>query len=63
MDDVLITSDVQAVTDLKVLLDKQFRPRSSKVEGGINLCKRKYALKLLNDEGILGCKLAKALMD
>lgn len=53
MDDVLITSDVQAVTDLKVLLDKQFRPRSSKVEGGINLCKRKYALKLLNDEGIL----------
>ena len=74
-DDVLITSDnVQAVADLKVLLDKQFKLRDlgdlkfflglevARSKEGINLCQWKYALEVLSDASLLDCKPAKTPM-
>ena len=76
MDDVLIASNnVQVVTDLKVLLDKQFKLKDlgdlkfflglevARSKEGINLRQTKYALELLNDASLLGCRQAKTPMD
>ena len=76
VDDVLIANDsMQAITDLKVLLDQQFKLKDSgdlkyflglevaRSKEGINQCQRKYALELLEDAGLLGYKLEKTPMD
>ena len=76
VDDILLASDnKQAVDELKVLLDQQFKLKYFcdlkfflglevvRAASGISLCQRKYILDLLKEAGIMGCKLAKTLMD
>ena len=76
VDDILIASDnKQAMDELKVLLDQQFKLKDlgdlkfflglemARTASGISLCQRKYILDLLNNAGMIGCKPAKIPMD
>ena len=76
MDDLLITiNDDAALAQLKDLLHSEFKIKDlgsvhfflgleiSRSSKGIAVCQRKYALNLLEDSGLLGCKPSSIPMD
>ena len=76
VDDVLVAyDDKDEIGKFKVILDEKFKLKDlgdlkyflglevARSDKSIALCQRKYTLEVLNDAGLLGCKLAKTPME